>query len=179
MRDHSTLLPATTDDAIAHLRSAAVELAAADQARFDAIAAVREAVMAARVMKVSWDTIGKELGVSRQAAAERFGGDVRTQLVTAWHSIEILLAEIAAARGFRGRPLELLKQLEQEGAVPADVVARALRLHEGRSAAVHTANPEMTLGEAERLTEVAIPLGGILWMLRHADDFNDQGDRPV
>jgi hypothetical protein len=169
MRDHATFLPASPDDAVAHLRSVAVELVSAEQARANAVAAVREAVMAARLMKVSWDTIGKELGVSRQAAAERFGGDVRAQLVTAWNSIEILLAEIGAARGYAGRPTDLLEDLGREGTVPANVASGALRLYRARSAAVHTASPDVSAADAERLTDVAIPLVGMLWLLRHAE----------
>ncbi len=125
-------------------------------------------------MKVSWDTIGKELGVSRQAAAERFGGETRAQLVTAWHSIEVLLAPVAAARGFPFRPVELLKQFGREGVVPADVVEGALALYEARSKAVHIANSEVTAADAERLTDVAIPLVGMLWLLQHANEVNEK-----
>jgi hypothetical protein len=175
MHDHATFLPATPDVAIAHLRAATAALASAEEARADAVATVREAVMAARVMKISWDTIGNELGVSRQAAAERFGGNIRAQLVTAWHGIEMLLAEVAVARRYPRRPIELLEQLGREGAVPADIVAGALRLYKARSRAVHTANPEVTAADAERLTDVAIPLVGMLWLLQHASEFDDNG----
>jgi hypothetical protein len=170
MRDQPTLLPASGDDAVTYLRSAASRLAAAKQVREAAVAEVREAVMAARVMKIPWDVIGAELGVTRQAAAERFGGGARTQLVLAWHSIEVLLAEIAATRQFSGRPLSLLRELERDGFVRSDFVSAALRLYEARSAAVHGANTELTIADVEQLTDIAIPLAGALWMLRSADE---------
>lgn len=118
-------------------------------------------------MKVPWDTIGAELGVSRQAATERFGGNVRMQLVTAWHSIELLLAKIAQARGYGGQPKELLEELSREGSIPADITAAALRLYQARSEAVHGINSRITAMDAEHLTDVAIPLAGMLWLLQH------------
>lgn len=172
MSNHATFLPTTPEDAVAHLRSAAAALASAEQARAGALATVREAVMAARVMKVSWDTIGRELGVSRQAAAERFGGDVRAQLVMAWHGIEVLLAEIAATYGYSGDATDLLEKFGREGAVPAEFVEGALRLYQARSAAVHTASPDVSVAEAERLTDLAIPLVGMLWLLQHSHEVN-------
>jgi hypothetical protein len=172
MTDHETFLPTSPDDAIVYLRSAAAALADADRARAKAAGRVREAVMAARVMKVSWESIGKELGVSRQAAAERYGGEVRAQLVLAWHGIEILLAQIAADRGMRDRPVDILEKLGREGAIPAGIANRALQLYKSRSAAVHGVGPEVSVTDAERLTDVAIPLVGMLWFLRHADDVN-------
>src|SRR6266851_6139759 len=117
MSDHEPFLPTSPDDAIMNLRSAAAALADADRARAYAAGRVREAVMAARVMKVSWESIGKELGVSRQAATERYGGELRAQLVVAWHSIEILLAQIAADRGHPDRPVDVLRKLGEDGAV--------------------------------------------------------------
>jgi hypothetical protein len=169
MPKYETVLPVSPEDAVVHLRSAVTTLVSVEQARSDAIAAVREAVMAARVMKVPWDAIGKELGVSRQAVSERFGGDVRMQLVTAWHSVELLLAKIALARGYQGQPKELLEQLSREGAISADVCTDALRLYRARSEAVHGVNSQITAEDADRLTDVAIPLNGILWLLQHGD----------
>jgi hypothetical protein len=175
MSDHQPFLPTSPDDAIKNLRSAAAVLADADRTRACAAGRVREAVMAARVMKVSWESIGKELGVSRQAATERYGGELRAQLVLAWHSIEILLAQIAADRGHPDRPVDVLNKLSEDGAVPANMTARALQLYRARSVAVHGGGPELSIAEAERLTDVAIPLVGMLWLLRHADDVNDDG----
>ena len=42
-----------------------------------------------------------------------------------------------------------------------------------RSASVHSAGPEVSITDAERLTDIAIPLAGMLWILLHADDKND------
>lgn len=173
MCDHEAFVPTSPDDAVVHLRSAAAALADADRARAYAVGRVREAVMAARVMKVSWESIGKELGVSRQAATERYGGEVRAQLVLAWHSIEILLAQIAADRGHPDPPVDVLEKLGQEGTIPVGMAARALQLYQARSAAVHGAGPEVSVADAERLSDVAIPLAGMLWLLRHAGDVND------
>lgn len=57
-------------------RTALHALAAVGDAN-DAIQAAKkrlaESVQAARELGISWDTIGTELGVSRQAAQERFG----------------------------------------------------------------------------------------------------------
>ncbi len=173
MTEVATVLPATAEDAVAHLRAAAQALASAEKARVDALAAVREAVMAARVMKVHWDTIGTELGVSRQAAAERFGGDVRSHLVSAWHRIDLLLSEIALERRFKGSAPQLLQLLEDEGEIPRDIVVDALKLYEARNTAVHSVSPVIGSSEADRLTDVAIPLNGMLWMLQHSQDPDD------
>lgn len=165
--EHDTVLPATVEQARAHLRSAAAELAQAEHARGAAVGAVREPVMAARVMKVPWDAIGRELGVSRQAAAERFGGEVRAQLVSAWYSIETLLARVAAQRGYPERPTVLLARLGESGDVPAELATGARRLYEAQSRAVHSPTPELTATDADQLTDVAVPLNGILWLMVH------------
>lgn len=176
--DDVRVLPASADEAVVHLRAEAANLAEAERARRGAVAAVREAVMAARVMRVPWQVIGEALGVSRQAAAERFGGEVRAQLVLAWHSIEVRLAEVAATRKFRGRPMDLLEELARQGAVPVPLVSRARDLLNARSSAVHGANAIPTAADAEHLTSVAIPLAGVLWLLQHPEEALDEYRTP-
>ena len=165
MSEPATVLPSTALDAVKYVRDAASHLATVEQQRADALARVREAVMAARVMKVPWEIIGSELGVSRQAASERFGGDVRAHLVTAWHALDLLLAGVARRRRFKGRRIQLLRELETEGAVPPELVARAVQLFQARSAAVHDPSFVMEAEEADHLSEVVTPLAGMLWML--------------
>ncbi|HEX6395657.1 MAG TPA: hypothetical protein VFZ97_19665 [Acidimicrobiales bacterium] len=159
-----------SEDAVRQLRSAATALTKAETRQEAALANVREAVAAARLMKVPWERIARELGVTRQAAADRFGGKIREELVRAWNSIEVQLTAIARARGIDPDPDELLRRLSNDGALPENLVQSALRLHQVRNTVVHRPGTELSVDEAEELTDTAIPLNGLLWMLANSHE---------
>jgi hypothetical protein len=155
----STMLFRTESEAVSRLRSVVAQIRKSDEE-------LREAVMAARAIKLSWSAIGSAMGISRQAAAERFGGDLRYQLVTAWHSIEVQLARIADKRGLSPiRPLECLGTLSDEGLIDPNLRQRALDLWSARAKAVHDPHFDIALEEAQDLTEVALPIAGVLYMI--------------
>jgi hypothetical protein len=95
--EHEGPEPTTARDA-APLRA----IVAAAEEQVNARAALDEAVAAARREGFSWGAIGAVLGVSRQAARERFGAatalsDLRTRAPRARPTLEVLVAGAIAA----------------------------------------------------------------------------------
>ncbi|MHB8464245.1 MAG: hypothetical protein ACYDH6_03205 [Acidimicrobiales bacterium] len=142
------------------LRNVASANGGMDDARYT----LREAVVAARLAGHSWAEIGLVLDVSRQAASERFGCD--EQVAKAWLQVEILLGKIGGSvPGHTPDPLALLDELSKEGRLHPLDVRYARELRDARNRAVH--GGELTVEEAERVTEHAIPLVGNLYSLAH------------
>lgn len=121
----------------------------------------REAVIAARLAGHSWADIATHLGVSRQAASERF--QCHEQVAKAWLEVERRLYQIASERTRTMDPMAIVLNLSDQGLLhPLDVQA-ARELQHARNRSVH--GRELTTNEAERVTEQATPLLGNLYRL--------------
>jgi len=88
------------------------DLAAAVEAARLADQRVREEVAAARAVGHSWAAIGDVLGLTKQAAHQRYAALDR--LVTDWSEIEQWARRIAERRGWDLGAVEVLKQLRRE-----------------------------------------------------------------
>jgi len=126
---------------------------------------LKEAVVAARAISVPWADIGAAMGVTRQAASERFGGDVRGRLVNAWHAIEVQLRPIEVGRGLEGRPHKCLQQLRDEGLVDQALYEKAADLWSARCRAVHDPGSRIDGTTVDELSDVVVPLCGTLWTI--------------
>jgi hypothetical protein len=109
-------------------------LAAAVEAARRADQQVREEVASARAVGHSWAAIGDVLGLSRQAAHQRYGAVDR--LVCDWAEIEDWARRIAERRGWDAAPVEVLKQLRREDLLSEWEFTCAAQLHELRNRAV-------------------------------------------
>lgn len=172
----ATYLAASHDDAKRHLQFQV-------QRCNEASEGLREAVMAARAMKVPWTEIGTVLGLSRQAAQERLGGRLRDELVSGWHALETYLAPIADRLGVAGKPLTAVRLLGERGDLSAQSVDEIAQIFRARARAVHDPAFEITVDEVEHLTDLAVSLASELWVLRedwldaHGDGFSDRRAR--
>ncbi len=128
----------------------------------DARNRLREAVVAARLDGHSWADIGRALGVSRQAASQRFECD--EQVAKAWHHVDMLLRVAATRRGWHGLDMDtVLARLSEEGALRPVDIRYLEELGNARRRTVH--DRELSLEEAERVTDQAIPLAARLSMV--------------
>lgn len=143
------------------LRNVASAHAGIDEARYT----LREAVIGARLAGHSWVDIGLRLGITRQAASERFACD--EQVAKAWSQVERLLFTIGGpGQDTINDPIAVLKNLSQQGRLhPVDVqyVQYAIELRDARNRTVQRS--ELKPEEAERVTDHAIPLIGNLYTL--------------
>jgi hypothetical protein len=138
--------------------------AAAAQAR-DAEAAKQVAVTAARVAGVTWTDVGDALGVTRQAARERY--TAVEQVAKAWKAIESHLSEVGARRGMARSTAEMVEVLRAEGSLDDRDVNDLNQLLHRYSEAMRGAT--ISVREAELLTNHAIPLSGKVFVLTLTD----------
>lgn len=137
----------------------AIEAANAEVA--SALHAQREAVVAARLAGRTWAEIARSLGVSRQAATERFL--CHEQVAKAWQQVEQRLSQLAGNKTPAPSPMVIVQELSDQGLLhPLDVRA-ARELQDARNRSVH--QRDLTPAEAEHVTEQAIPLIGNLYRL--------------
>ena len=120
----------------------------------DAEAAKQAAVTAARVAGVPWTDVGDALGITRQAARERYVAV--EQVAKAWRAIEGHLAEVGRSRGMARTTAEMVDLLRAEGSLDAADVIDLKQLLHRYSQGMQGAS--ITVREAELLTDKAIPL---------------------
>ncbi|WP_157465661.1 hypothetical protein [Cellulomonas sp. Leaf395] len=126
---------------------ATVRLAVARES--EASRATRLAIGQARIAGCSWDAIGRELGVTKQAARERYL--VLEHLAKAWDAIALQLAQVARARQWDKSDAEAVEALIADGVLTRDDGAQIARVLAALGAAL--AGRRVTDGEGDRVTD--------------------------
>jgi hypothetical protein len=127
----------------------------------DAETAKQAAVAAARLAGVPWTAIGDALGVTRQAARERY--IAVDQVSKAWKAVESHLAEVARRRNLLASTAEMVDRLVDEKSLNDRDVHDLRLLLRRYSEAMQGAS--ISVREAELLTDQALPLSAKIFSL--------------